>query len=89
MNWSSDRVLRVDTFIYTSFGIWNAPTIFLYESKSTPVFPPMLLSTCARRLVGICTKSMPLRYVAAVNPVISPVTPPPRAISISFLSNLA
>ena len=62
--------------------------MFLYARKSTPVFPPMLESTCARSDVGTCIKSMPRRYVAAANPVRSPTTPPPRATSISFLSNL-
>ena len=41
---------------------------------------------CASRVVGICTKSMPRRYVAAVYPVISPTTPPPKASKRSFLS---
>ena len=58
--------------------------MFLYASKSTPVLPPMLESTSARRLVGIWMKSIPLKKVAAVKPHISPVTPPPKAISTSL-----
>ena len=53
----------------------------MYALKSTPVFPPILESTCARRDVGTCIKLIPLRY-----PVKSPTTPPPSATSISFLS---
>ena len=62
--------------------------MFLKCLKSTPVLPPILESTCDTKVVGICTKSIPLRYVAAANPQISPTTPPPRASKISFLSNL-
>ena len=32
-------------------------------------------------------KSIPLKYVAAQNPVISPIIPPPKAIMASDLSN--
>ena len=64
--------------------MWKAPTMFLYFSKSTPVLPPMLESTSASRLVGTWIKSIPLRYVAAVYPHISPVTPPPKARSRSL-----
>jgi len=51
------------------------------------VLPPTDESTCANKEVGIWIYSIPLRYVAAQNPVISPTTPPPKAINLSERSN--
>ena len=51
-----------------------------------PVFPPIAESTCAKRVVGICIKSTPLKKVSAANPAKSPITPPPNAIIVSCLS---
>ena len=39
-------------------------------------------------MVGICIYLMPLKKVEALNPVISPTTPPPKAIKTSDRSNL-
>ena len=41
--------------------------------------PPIAASTCATRLVGTGTQSMPRRYVAAAKPAASVVQPPPSA----------
>ena len=54
-----------------------------------PVLPPTELSTWASRLVGICTKGMPRRTLAATKPARSPTTPPPRATIASPRSSRA
>ena len=48
-----------------------------------PVLPPTLESTCASSVVGICTKCMPRRVIAAAKPARSPTTPPPSATTTS------
>ncbi len=80
-NCSSGSVSRKARSMKTSFGWWNVPRMFLPASVSTPVFPPMLLSTWARRVVGIWMTGIPRMKIEAVKPVRSPMTPPPRAIS--------
>ena len=50
-----------------------------------PVLPPIDESTCAKRVVGTCTKSIPLIYEEATYPAKSPITPPPIAIISDFL----
>ncbi len=74
---------RASESVMTAMGWWKAPTRFLPKGKSTPVFPPTLASACDTRLVGIWTKSIPRRNVAAAKPPMSPVTPPPRVTTIS------
>ena len=46
----------------------------------------MLASTCASNVVGICTRLIPRNVIAAANPVRSPITPPPNATKVWFLS---
>ena len=82
---SGVSVLSVSLSQITSAGCLNAPTRFFPAGISIAVLPPTDESICARSVVGICTKSTPLRYVAAAKPAISPVTPPPKAMIISFL----
>ena len=43
----------------TAFGWWKVPSRFFPAAVSTPVFPPMLLSTWARRVVGIWITGIP------------------------------
>ena len=43
------------------------------------VFPPTEASTWDSKVEGNRTKSTPLRKVAAANPVMSQIIPPPRA----------
>ena len=52
--------------------------------KLITTFPPILLSTCATSVVGNCRSSIPLLKVAAANPAVSPITPPPNAIKRSL-----
>ena len=54
-----------------------------------PVLPPIEASTMASNVVGIWTTLIPRNHVAAAKPVMSPITPPPRAIINDPLSNLA
>ena len=53
-----------------------------------PVLPPTAESTCDNNVVGIWIKLIPLNVILAAKPTISPITPPPRAIKVSFLSTL-
>ena len=53
-----------------------------------PVFPPILLSTCANKVVGMLINFSPLLKILAANPETSPTTPPPTAIKESFLLKL-
>ncbi len=62
------------------------PSMFLNESRLTPVFPPIPASTCDSNVVGTLTYLMPLLYIEAANPAISVVTPPPMAMRRDFLS---
>ncbi len=71
--------------IITPTGWVNVPTRFLALLVFTAVFPPILESTCANNVVGICKKSMPRIYVEATKPARSPITPPPRAMIPSLL----
>ena len=75
--------------ISTSSGCLNAPTRFLPAGRSTATLPPTLASTMASRLVGICTNGTPRSHVAATNPAMSPITPPPSAITGSLRASLA
>ena len=52
------------------------------------VFPPIEESTCASKVVGICMKFIPRYKIELAKPTKSPITPPPRAITISLLSML-
>jgi len=47
------------------------------------VLPPTEESTAARSVVGSCTSPIPRMYSAAARPAMSPVTPPPRANTVS------
>ena len=51
-----------------------------------PFFPPIELSTCENKVVGISLKSIPLIIVLAIKPDKSPIVPPPIATSLDFLS---
>ena len=62
---------------------------FLPTAWFTPVLPPTLASTIASSVVGTCTNGTPRRRVAATNPAMSPMTPPPRAMTVVFRSILA
>lgn len=64
------------------------PIKFFPLSKSTPTFPPTLLSTCANKVVGHCINGTPLKYVEATKPPRSPITPPPKVKIKSLLVNL-
>ena len=81
---SSESVESVSLSQSTSAGCLKAPTRFFPPEISTAVFPPTDESTCARSVVGIWIKSIPLRKQAAANPVISPTTPPPSAMMKSL-----
>ncbi len=67
----------------TAAGWWNAPTRFLPAAALIAVLPPTELSTCASSVVGTWTKRQPRRRIAAANPVRSPTTPPPSAMTAS------
>jgi len=43
----------------TALGWWKVPSRFFPAPVSTPVLPPMELSTCASSVVGTCTQGMP------------------------------
>ena len=75
----SSRVRRKASSMKTARGWWNAPTRFFPSGRLKPVFPPTLLSTWERRVVGTWMQEIPRRYVAAANPARSPTTPPPKA----------
>src|SRR3546814_5322844 len=98
-DWSSDvcssdlaptslagRVSREEGSIRTNAGWWKAPTRFLPAPVLIAVFPPTELSTCASKVVGICTKWHPRFNMAAAKPTRSPMTPPPKAATWSFRS---
>ncbi len=65
----------------TASGSRNNPMWFFNPLKSTPNLPPMLASPIDNRVVGTLVNGIPLLYVLAQNPPISPITPPPRLIS--------
>ena len=50
-----------------------------------PFFPPILASIIATNVVGIAMKGMPRQCVAATNPTISRITPPPTPMSVACL----
>mgnify|MGYP006990180703 CR=1 FL=1 len=54
-------------------------------SKLTEELERLEWNLSYKKIVGICIKSIPLKKVAAQNPVKSPTTPPPNAKSTSFL----
>ena len=85
-NSSSGKVDRVSGSERTSRGEWNAPTRFFPSGRSQPVFPPIDESAIASRDVGTPTQGMPRIYAEAAKPAKSPVTPPPRAITVLFRS---
>ena len=72
----------------TAIGWWKEPIKFLLLLLLIPVLPPTELSTWANRVVGIWTKSIPLRSIEAANPAKSPMTPPPKAMIKLLLSIL-
>ena len=53
-----------------------------------PFFPPIELSTCASKVVGIKTNLIPLKTVLATKPDKSPTVPPPIAIKVEERSTL-
>ena len=53
-----------------------------------PTLPPKLLSTWAKRVVGIFINFIPLLKMLAANPDTSPAIPPPIDIIQSFLLKL-
>ena len=55
----------------------------LAERMVTPTLPPMAASTCASRVVGTWTRATPRRMVAAAKPAMSPMTPPPTAMTVA------
>ena len=61
---------------------------FLIPLKLIAVFPPIDESIIDRVEDGILINFKPLLYVEEANPTKSPITPPPRAITISFLEKL-
>lgn len=65
--------------MYILSGCQNAPTRFFPAGVSIAVLPPIDESTMANNVVGTWTNLIPLMYVAATNPIISPITPPPSA----------
>jgi hypothetical protein len=73
----------------TARGWWKAPIMFLARGWLIPTFPPIELSTMARRVVGTPTQSTPLMYVAAAKPPMSPITPPPTATTSESLPRRA
>ena len=70
----------------TILGWWKDPTKFFPCLTFIAVLPPTEESTCARSVVGIWIKSIPLNIIELMNPARSPITPPPSAISVSDLS---
>ena len=68
----------------TRRGGWNAPAMFFPHGRSHAVFPPYEASTIERSVVGTLIHSIPRIHVAAANPVRSPVTPPPTAVTTSL-----
>src|SRR5215212_2809316 len=59
---------------------------FLPSGKSNPVLPPSDASTIESNVVGTQTQGIPRMYVDAANPAISPITPPPRAMTVLLRS---
>ena len=51
-----------------------------------PFLPPIELSTCDNRVVGIKLNLTPLRIVFDINPQRSPTVPPPIDIIVEDLS---
>ena len=74
------RVSRNCRSIYILSGCQKAPIKFFPAGVSIAVLPPIDESTIDSSVVGTCTKRIPLIYVAATNPIMSPMTPPPRAM---------
>src|SRR6266496_1903217 len=62
----------------TADGCQNVPIAFLERWPFTPVLPPTLESTIARRVVGIATRRTPRCQIDAANPARSPTVPPPN-----------
>ena len=52
---------------------------------SIAVLPPIEESTIASSEVGICTNLIPRLKVAATKPIMSPITPPPKARSTDLV----
>ncbi len=88
-NSAPGSVFNVAGSISTTAGCLNAPTRFLPAGRSTATLPPPLASTIASRLVGLWTNGTPRSQVAATNPAMSPITPPPSAITGSPRASLA
>ena len=70
----------------TAIGWWKEPIKFFPKIEFIPVLPPIELSTWESIVVGIWIKLIPLNKTEATKPVRSPITPPPKAISMDFLS---
>ena len=64
------------------------PTRFLPSFVLIPFFPPIELSACDSKVVGINVNFTPLKIVLAINPPRSPIVPPPIAIIDDDLSSL-
>ena len=53
----------------------------LVPNEFIPVFPPIELSTCASKVVGMCIIFVPRLTIEVANPLKSPITPPPKLIT--------
>src|SRR5262245_61376088 len=60
---------------------------FFPSDKSKPVLPPSDASTIESRVVGNAIQLIPRMYVDAANPLRSPITPPPNAITVLLRSS--
>ncbi len=81
---SDSRVARSQS---TPAGSWKAPTRFLPSWVFIPVLPPTAASTIASSVVGRCTTLTPRSHVAATNPPMSVVDPPPTVTTASLRVN--
>src|SRR5215216_2088930 len=60
---------------------------FFPSGRSNPVLPPSDASTIESNVVGTATQLMPRIYVEAAKPAMSPITPPPRAMTVLLRSS--
>ncbi|OQA64651.1 MAG: hypothetical protein BWY37_02019 [Firmicutes bacterium ADurb.Bin262] len=80
---SAPSVRKVSQSQMTRSGCQKVPARFLPARRLTAVLPPMEESIAASSVVGSCTQGIPRRYTDAAKPARSPVTPPPRANTVS------
>ena len=86
---SGDRDARASRSQSTPAGSWNAPTRFLPDAVLMPVLPPTAASTMPSTVVGRFTNLTPRSQLAATNPEMSVVDPPPRPMTTSDRVNPA